>query len=138
MEDITEYQILLLPFRADSSRRKRPPSPYKGRWGFHSGRLQPPSDPDATFREKAWKEYQRYVSNREESIGKNGTVVTEYQYEQNTDSDSQFLKDSLDKTPGQTEWQILITDGAYGWKENRSQAADKISALSRQGFLGCR
>ena len=102
LEDITEYQILLLPFRADSSRRKQPPSPYKGRCGFHSGML-PLSDPDATFREKAGKEYQRYVANLEESIGKNGTVVTEYQYEQNTDSDSQFLKDSLDKTPGQTE-----------------------------------
>jgi len=61
-----------LPFGADRCRRSCPPSPYKKDSGFHSGMLQNLSDPDATFREKA------------------GKVITDYQYEQNNYSDSQF------------------------------------------------
>ena len=63
--------------------------------GLHSGILQNPSDPDATFRTKARKEYQGYVANLEEAVGSGGSVITDYQYEQNNYSDSQFLKDSL-------------------------------------------
>ena len=57
-------------------------------------------DPDAAFRKKAGRE--------------SGSVITDYQYEQKTCSDSQFLKDSIDSAPGQEEGSILVADGAYG------------------------
>ena len=57
--------------------------------------LQNPSDPEATFRSKAGVEHRGYVANFEESVGENGSVVTDYQFEQNTYSDSQFLHDAL-------------------------------------------
>lgn len=56
-----------------------------------SSMMQNPSDPDATFCKKAGKEYRGYAANVEESVGKNGSIVTDYQFEKNTYSDSQFL-----------------------------------------------
>lgn len=136
-EDITEYQLLLRCLSEqtvveENCRRLR----TREDGGFHSDMLQNPSDPDATFREKAGKAYQGYAANLEESVGGNGTVISDYQYEKNTYSDSQFLKDSLEKTPGQIEEQILITDGAYGGKENRDQAAEKNIRLVATGLSG--
>ncbi len=40
--------------------------------------LQNPSDPEATFRSKAGEEHQGYVANLEESVGENGSVITDY------------------------------------------------------------
>jgi len=74
--------------------------------------IQSPTDPDATYREKAGKKYRGYVANLEESVSENGSVITDYQFEQNTYSDSQFLQDSLQKTGHQKESSILVTDGA--------------------------
>lgn len=59
--------------------------------------LQTPSDLEATFRSKAGKEHRGYVANMEESVGKNGTIVTGYAYEQNIHSDSRFLKEHLEQ-----------------------------------------
>ncbi len=39
----------------------------------------------------------RHGNNLEELVGNNGSVVTEYQYEQNTHSDSQFIQDRLEQ-----------------------------------------
>ena len=60
-----------------------------------SSMMQNPSDPEATFRSKAGKEHRGYASNLEESVGANGSVVTEYQYEQNKNSDSSFIQEHL-------------------------------------------
>ena len=49
--------------------------------GMKSSMMQNPSDPEATFRSKAGKEHRGYAVNLEESVGANGSVVTEYQYE---------------------------------------------------------
>jgi hypothetical protein len=57
--------------------------------------LQNPSDPEAAFRSKAGEEHRGYVANLEESVGENGSVITDYQFEQNTHSDSQFLAATL-------------------------------------------
>lgn len=57
---------------------------------MNSSILQNPSDPEATFRSKAGEEHRSYVANLEESVGKNGSVITDYRFEQNIYSDSQF------------------------------------------------
>ncbi len=95
-DDVTEYyflvrclskQIVVKEFAC----RLRP----KEDCGFRFGMLQNPSDPEAIFREKAGKEYQGYISNIEETVNKNDSVVMDYQFEQSTYSDSRFYKDSM-------------------------------------------
>lgn len=56
--------------------------------GMKSIRMQNPSDPEATFRSKAGEEYRGYMTNFEESVEANGSVVAEYQYDKNNHSDS--------------------------------------------------
>ncbi len=92
---------------------------------MNSFMLQNPSDPEATFRSKAGKEHRGYVANFEESVGENGSVITDYQFEQNTYSDSQFLHDSLEKMDVQEETVIICTDGAYPTPENQKLAEHK-------------
>ena len=87
--------------------------------------LQNPSDPDATYRVKVGKEYQGYAANLEETVGKNGSVITDYQYEQNNYSDSQFLKDSIARMEVQGGTTTVIADGAYSGKENHDLATEK-------------
>ena len=92
---------------------------------MNSSILQNPSDPEATFRSKAGEDHRGYVANIEESVGKNGSVVTDYQFEPNTYSDSQFLHDSLEKMEVQEETVIISTDGAYPTHENQKLAESK-------------
>ena len=136
-DDATEYQLLVRCLSEqtvveEASRRLR----TKEDEGFHSGMLQNPSDPDATFRIKAGKEHQGYAANLEETVGKNGSVITDYQYEQNNYSDSQFLKDSLDRSEIQDEEITVITDGAYSGKENHDLAAEKNIRLVNTDLSG--
>ena len=136
-DDVTEYQLLVRCLSEqtvveEASRRLR----TKEDGGFHSGMLQNPSDPDATYRVKAGKEYQGYAANIEETVGKNGSVITEYQYEQNNYSDSQFLKDSLARTEVQDETTTVVADGAYSGKENHDLAAEKNIQLVNTDLSG--
>ena len=71
----------------DGARRLR----TKKDGGLDSSIMQNPSDPDATFRTKEGKEHRGYTANLEESVDSNGSVITDYQYDVNTRSDSDFL-----------------------------------------------
>lgn len=75
--------------------------------------LQSPTDPDATYREKAGKKYRGYVANVEVAVGSSGSVIVDYQLEQNIYSDSQFLQDRLERMEQQEEGTLFVTDGAY-------------------------
>jgi len=103
---------------------------------MHSSILQNPSDPDATFRSKAGEEHRGYVANLEESVGENGSVITDYQFEQNTYSDSQFLHDSLEKMDTQEETVMLATDGAYPTTENQKLAESKNVQIVSTNMTG--
>lgn len=92
---------------------------------MNSSILQNPSDPDATFRKKAGKEHRGYVANLEESVGKNASVVTDYRYEQNIYSDSQFFKDRLEQVEVSDEPVTMVTDGGYDGDENVELAKAK-------------
>lgn len=136
-DDATEYQLLVRCLSEqtiieDSVRRLR----YKEDGGFSSSMLQSPTDPDATYREKAGKEYRGYVANLEESVSENGSVITDYQFEQNTYSDSQFLQDNLQKTDYQEDGSVLVTDGAYCGAENTALAASKNIKLVTTDLTG--
>lgn len=87
--------------------------------------LQNPSDPEATFRCKAGEEHRGYVANLEESVGENGSVITDYQFERNTYSDSQFLEDTLKAMEPSEEAVVIATDGAYPTPGNQKLAEEK-------------
>lgn len=105
--------------------------------GMSSSILQNPSDPDATYRTKAGKEHRGYVANFEETVGQNGSVVTDYQFEQNIYSDSQFFKDSLERKETSDEKAIVVTDGAYFGEDNQRDAEKKNITLVTTAISGC-
>lgn len=98
--------------------------------------LQNPADPDATYRTKAGKEHRGYVANLEETVGKNGSVITDYQFEQNIYSDSRFFKDSLERQKTAEGETIVVTDGAYFGEENRQGAKEKNITLVTTAISG--
>ena len=101
-----------------------------------SSMLQSPYDPTATYREKAGKKHHGYVANLEESCGKNGTVVTNYDYRQNNYSDSKFLKDFIADCESVEGGAKLVTDGGYDGEENVEAAAEKGIELITTDLLG--
>lgn len=125
-EDVTEYQLLVRclseqTIEENGTRRLR--TKADGQMG--SDLMQSPADPEATYREKAGKSHRGYVANVEESVGENGSVITDYQFETNNTSDSKMLKDKLKAMDEQEAPVIMITDGAYAGEENTLLAADK-------------
>ena len=134
-QDSTEYDLFVRCLSEQTvvengTRRLR----TKEDGGMNSSMMQNPSDPEATFRRKAGKEHRGYTANLEESIGKNGSVVTDYQYDQNNHSDSQFLQEHLEQMEKQEERTVIITDGAYSGTENR-QSYMKQSGQCAVSFL---
>lgn len=122
-DDVTEYQLLVRCLSEqtvveDAVRRLK----EKTESGMCSSMMQNPSDPDATFRKKAGKEYRGYVANVDEAVGGNGSVITDYQFEKNTYSDSRFLKDSLERNGHSEEVSTLVADGAYFGEDNQRLA----------------
>ena len=115
-DDVPEYQLLVRAFseqvfvEEDGSLRLKTAEDGE----MNSTILQNPSDPDATYREKAGKQHRGYSANITESVGEGNSVVTDYQYDQNIHSDSDFLKEHLDLT-------ALLT-------------LEKLRAGSNQGF----
>lgn len=124
-DDTSEYQLLirLLKERTiiddDGSRRLRQKEEVEN----PSEVLLNPSDPDATFRKKAGKKYFGYVGNIAESVGENGSLITDYAYEQNIFSDNQFINDYLKNQPIYDEMVMLVADGAYSGEANVKNAA---------------
>ena len=79
-DDITEYQLLVRCLSEqtiveEGFRRLR----TKEDGGFHSGILQNPSDPDATYRAKLEKEHQAMWQILKKPLIENGSVITDYQ-----------------------------------------------------------
>lgn len=118
-DESSHYQLLLRALKEQAVEQKD--GSYRLRTkedgGMDSSILQNPADPDATYREKAGKEHRGYVANVTEASGKNGSIVTDYQYEENTYSDSQFLKDAIETMGKQDEKVTVVTDGAYPSEE---------------------
>ena len=104
--------------------------------GLDSSVMQNPSDPDATFRVKAGKEYRGYTANLEESVASNGSVITDYQYDVNTRSDSDFLKENIGFQKKAEETAILVVDRAYYSDENVELAKGKNIDLLTTDLTG--
>lgn len=103
---------------------------------MNSSALQNPSDPDATYRNKAGKSYRGYVANVEECVGKNGSVVNDYQFDKNTHTDSLFLQEALSKMEKSEEEIVLIADGGYDGQDNVALAKEKNVKLVTTALVG--
>ena len=77
-----------------------------------------------------------YVANVVESVGDNGSIVADYQYDKNVHSDSQFLKDTIDSMEKSAEPAVLITDGAYSAQENVAATSKKNIELVTTDLIG--
>ena len=113
-EEVTEYQLFVRCLSDQTvieNERRRLRTKEDGT--MNSSALQNPSDPDATYRNKSGKHYRGYAANIEETVGRNGSVVTDYQFDKNTHTDSHFLKEALSQMERSEEEIILVTDGGY-------------------------
>ena len=137
-DDTSEYQLLIrllkeqTTFHNDGTRRLR----EKKEKEDPSKVLLNPSDPEATFRKKAGSKHRGYAANLTETVGENKSLVTDYAYEQNIYSDSQFLKDHLDKEPVYEREVVMVADGAYGSELNVAKAAEHGIRLITTNFTG--
>lgn len=71
-----------------------------------------------------------------EAVGADGSVVVDYQYEQNTHSDSRFLTDHLKRLPVQNEESFIVVDGAYSGQNLRDAALEKNVQLISTSLKG--
>lgn len=137
-DESSNYQLLLRVLKEqaveneDGTLRLR----TKEDGGMNASMLQNPADPDATYREKAGKQNRGYVANVIEAAGESGSIVTDYQYEKNTCSDSQFMKDYLEKEEVHTQPVTVVTDGAYSGKANEELAKEKKVKLVTTNLTG--
>lgn len=113
-EGTEEYQLLTRALEEQAI--KQEDGTYRLRKkgeGMRADCLQNPADPDATYREKAGKQHRGYTANIIEESGTDGSVITNYQYEQNTHSDSEFAKETIGLLGKQEDHVILTADGAF-------------------------
>ena len=104
--------------------------------GMASDILQNPSDPDATFRSKNGQEHRGYVANVVECRGENGSIIEDYQYEPNNHSDSDFMRESIEKMGKQEAATIIVTDAAFGGESNRQLAEEHNITLITTNLTG--
>ena len=125
-DDTSEYQLLirLLKERTiiddDGSRRLR----QKEEVETPSEVLLNPSDPEATFRYKAGGKHLGYVGNVIESVGEAGSLVTDYDYQQNIYADNQFMKDYLNGNKDFSDDSFIVADGTYSGEGNARLASE--------------
>lgn len=136
-EDTTEYELFIrcLSEQTIVENEKRHLR-TKEDGTMNSTALQNPSDSEATFRIKAGKNHWGYAANLDESVGKNGSVVTNYAYKQNIHSDSQFLKKHLEQMDTWEETVTVVADGAYSGIENTALANEKNVKLITTSLTG--
>lgn len=138
LDDTSEYQLLIrllreqTTFDDDGSRRLR----NKKEKEDPSKALMNPADPEATFRRKGGAKHIGYVGNVTETVGENGSVVTDYAYEQNIYSDSHFIQDYLSGQPIHEAPVMLVADGGYGGEKNVAAAKGHQIKLVTTNFTG--
>lgn len=137
-DDCSEYQLLL---RLKNEQTITDDDGFlslikKGKKAMRSTLLVSPVDPEATVRKKGNKKHIGYVANITESVGKAGSLIMDYAYEQNIYSDSHFLQDHLNQLSDDHEGGVLVADGAYAGQLSTKYAKEHKIELITTNFTG--
>ena len=137
-DDYSEYQLLVRAIGEQTkSDSKGNLIPRGAQDGMDSDILQNPADPDATYRKKAGVEHRGYIANVVEvADDSHNSITVDYQYEKNNYSDSQFLKDYIERQADEETSVILVTDGGYCGTENTLLADKKNITLVTTDMKG--
>lgn len=137
-DEYNEYQLLLRVLTEQANRQEDGSYQLKeaGDPTMHAGILQNPSDPEATYREKAGKGHRGYVANFVEEKGENSSLITEYQLEQNTYSDSKFMQDYVEEIGPQENPVTIAADGAYSGSNLEEKAAENNVTIFNTNLTG--
>jgi len=136
-DDTSEYQLLIRVIGEQTTKEPDGTLKLKSKSeGMNASIVQNPADPDATFRAKAGKEHRGYIANVVEESDGEQSIATDYQFEKNTYSDSQFVKDYIKQQPEGMETSILVADGGYCGYENTKLAAEKNITLITTDLKG--
>ena len=134
--ELPEYQLLQRVLAEQTERNTEGEVALKNKKQILPSSLQNPSDPDATYRSKAGKDNKGYVGNLVETFDQNGAIITAYDYQVNSHSDSSFCKETIEKLGVQETETTLIADGAYASVENVELAANNNIDLVTTALLG--
>lgn len=137
-DEYSEYQLLIRAINEQTKPDADGKLVLKGAHdGMDSNVMQNPADPDATYRKKAGEEHRGYIANVVEVADDNHNSITvNYQYEKNTYSDSQFVKDYIEQQPDNGPSATLTTDGGYCGMENSQMAESKNITLVTTDLKG--
>lgn len=137
-DEINEYQLLLRVLNEQAIHKEDGSYELRavGDPMMHANILQNPSDPEATYREKAGKGHRGYIANLVEEKGENGSLITEYQLEQNIYSDSQFMQDYIEEIGLQKEQVTITADGAYSGSNIDEKAAKNNVTVFNTNLTG--
>ncbi|MGF7430609.1 transposase [Thermoanaerobacterium thermosaccharolyticum] len=134
--ELPEYQLLQRVLKEQTETTAEGKLTPVGKEKISPDSLQNPSDPDATYRKKAGKDNKGYVGNLVETVDKKGSIITNYDYDVNTHSDSSFCKETIEKLGKQEKAITIIADGAYGSLENIELAAKNNINLITTALIG--
>jgi hypothetical protein len=134
--ELPEYQLLRRVIKEQTETTAEGKLIPTDKKNISPGSLQNPGDPDATYRSKAGKDNKGYVGNLVETTDDKGSIITSYDYNVNSHSDSSFCKETIEKLGKQDDTITLIADGAYGSVENVELAAKNNIDLVTTALIG--
>lgn len=134
--DFQEYQLLQRVMKEQTHTDKDNNVTAKAKKDISPQSLQNPSDPDSSYRRKADKDHKGYVANIVETTDEKGSLITTYDYQPNSHSDSQFCQKTIEKMDRQEEKTILVADGAYASVANAAAATEKNIELITTALIG--
>ena len=134
--ELPEYQLLSRVIKEQTETTAEGKLIPTDKKNISPGSLQNPSDPDATYRSKAGKDNKGYVGNLVETTDDKGSIITSYDYNVNSHSDSNFCKETIEKLGKQDDTITLIADGAYGSTTNVELAAENNIDLVTTALIG--
>lgn len=99
--------------------------------------LQSPEDPEATARTKAGKTHVGFVGNVTETYDGNGNgLITDADIQQNSHSDSDFMKEYIESKDLESAEEQVTVDGAYFSQDNAKAAAEKGILITPTSLTG--
>lgn len=137
-DEYSEYQLLIRAIKEQTKSDANGNLTLKGKHdGMDSNTMQNPADSDATYRKKSGEEHRGYIANVVEvTDDHHNSITVDYQYEKNNYSDSQFLKDYIERQPEGGSPAVLTTDGGYCGMENYQLAKSKNITLVTTDLKG--